>query len=295
MVSFEANQAQRRADRRLRVGVARHLRLALSSLSDGRVFLRRAKVGCVGDSITAGSHSTGGDYSNMTYPAQMQRFFDSASPGGYEVTNLGASGATMLRKSDDTYWKRDQYNQFVNGTWDVVVIMLGTNDAKDVGDHHGHHVGPDNWHHDCGKALAEKGSLEGCSYASDYAHFLSLAAKQGPGGGAPKIFVAVPPPLMKASFDGMNQTVINTLYPVLIPLIAKASPVPLSGPPINVFECLGGVPGWKSLFPGDGCAVDTGQRWPPCANFCDEQSCNQVHPNDVGYSALARCIMKAIA
>ena len=146
MVSFEANQAQRRADRRLRVGVARHLRLALSSLSDGRVFPRRAKVGCVGDSITAGSHSTGGDYSNMTYPAQMQRFFDSASPGGYEVTNLGASGATMLRKSDDTYWKRDQYNQFVNGTWDVVVIMLGTNDAKDVGDHHGHHVGPDNWH-----------------------------------------------------------------------------------------------------------------------------------------------------
>ena len=37
----------------------------------------------------------------------------------------------MQKGADSPYWNRTQFEQFVNGTWDIVVIMLGTNDAKD--------------------------------------------------------------------------------------------------------------------------------------------------------------------
>ena len=42
------------------------------------------KIGCIGDSITAGAHSSG---PTMTYPAQLQSMLD---PTKYAVTNLGA-------------------------------------------------------------------------------------------------------------------------------------------------------------------------------------------------------------
>ena len=41
---------------------------------------------------------------------------------------------------------RPQYAALLAGKpWDIVTIMLGTNDAKDSGD-----GGPNNWHHNCG-------------------------------------------------------------------------------------------------------------------------------------------------
>jgi hypothetical protein len=60
------------------------------------------KVGCVGDSITAGAHSSG---PTETYPAQLQAMLDSSK---YAVTNLGACGSTMQKGADSPYWKRPQ-------------------------------------------------------------------------------------------------------------------------------------------------------------------------------------------
>ena len=40
-------------------------------------------IGCVGDSITAGVHSSGG---NHTYPGQLQILLDAQYPGKYKVT-----------------------------------------------------------------------------------------------------------------------------------------------------------------------------------------------------------------
>ena len=57
------------------------------------------KVACVGDSITAGAHSSGG---NHTYPAQLQMLLGD----GYVVTNLGACGSTMTKHGDSPYWQR---------------------------------------------------------------------------------------------------------------------------------------------------------------------------------------------
>ena len=51
------------------------------------------QVGTIGDSITAGVHSTGG---NHTYPGQLQIMLDTAYPNKYQVTNLGACGSTMV-------------------------------------------------------------------------------------------------------------------------------------------------------------------------------------------------------
>ena len=44
-------------------------------------------IGCVGDSITAGVHSSG---PTMTYPAQLQALLSDQ----YVVTNMGACGST---------------------------------------------------------------------------------------------------------------------------------------------------------------------------------------------------------
>lgn len=49
------------------------------------------KIACVGDSITAGAHSSGPTH---TYPAVLQSMLD---PAAYAVTNLGACGSTMQK------------------------------------------------------------------------------------------------------------------------------------------------------------------------------------------------------
>ena len=47
----------------------------------------------MGDSITAGAHSSG---NAMTYPSQLQAMLD---PAKYAVTNLGACGSTMQKNA----------------------------------------------------------------------------------------------------------------------------------------------------------------------------------------------------
>ena len=161
------------------------------------------RIACVGDSITAGVCSTGG---NATYPAQLQLMLDAAhGPGAYSVTNLGACGSTMLKGGDSPYWERPQFDAFVNATWDVVIVMLGTNDAKDPGD-----GGPDNWQHDCGGASHT--TLDGCQYASDYADMIALTRTLGRDAQTPpRVFVNAPPPLMMSGAIGANQMVIAGL------------------------------------------------------------------------------------
>ena len=62
------------------------------------------KIACVGDSITAGVHSSGGIH---PYPQQLQLLLDMAhGKDAYSVTNLGACGSTMLKISNSPYWKR---------------------------------------------------------------------------------------------------------------------------------------------------------------------------------------------
>eukprot|EP01006_Ploeotia_vitrea_P030614 TRINITY_DN62986_c0_g1_i2.p1 TRINITY_DN62986_c0_g1~~TRINITY_DN62986_c0_g1_i2.p1 ORF type:complete len:251 (+),score=26.62 TRINITY_DN62986_c0_g1_i2:154-906(+) len=226
----------------------------------------------VGDSITAGVHSSGG---NTTYPAQLGILLGNK----YKVTNLGACGSTMMKHSNRPYWKRPQYKTLVRHKWDIIIIMLGTNDAKDKGHH-----GPPNWPHDCTGPRA----LD-CAYARDYADMIKVVRSLGRTPKPPKIYLAIPPPLMKDGAYGMNGTVINDVFPILIPQINSANHVP--NKPIDIFDAMGGKD--KAHFPPGGCTLEN-SHVADCRYFCDHQSCDQCHPDDVGYHAMAVAMKKGM-
>lgn len=105
---------------------------------------------------------------------------------------------------------------------------------------------------------------------------------------APEIHIMVPPPLMLNGAYNMNETIINTVLPRLMPLISEANAGVVTSL-IDVFSGFGGVADWESEFPTPGgCELDS--SWAPCAWYCDEQSCDQCHPNDVGCAYLAQVV-----
>jgi lysophospholipase L1-like esterase len=90
-------------------------------------------VVCVGDSITEGVGVT--NRSVDSYPAQLQKLLGD----GYKVVNCGKSKATALDTSSKyhntngiPYRTTTQYTAGLRAEPDVVLIMLGTNDAKHV-------------------------------------------------------------------------------------------------------------------------------------------------------------------
>ena len=90
-------------------------------------------IACVGDSITEGVGSS--NSSLYSYPAQLQKLLGD----GYKVINCGKSKATALG-SYSKYWNTNgiyynttaQYKGALASSPDIVLIMLGTNDAKHV-------------------------------------------------------------------------------------------------------------------------------------------------------------------
>ena len=304
------------------------------------------KIGTIGDSITAGACSSGG---NHTYPAQLQIMLDTEYGAGvYAVTNLGACGSTMQKapNGDSPYWQRPQYTTLTQNKWDILVILLGTNDAKDpidggpnkrvhsrrararvralrrataaparrrVASQYGRccwrlHCPtwltarprasaatdsttcgplttpsfplspPCSWH--CGIGEID---MNNCPYVTDYLSMIARAQTLGTTPGTPPtIYAMIPVPLMQHGSIGANQTVINSVYPTLIPLIAAKAG--LKTVPINNFAGMGGVSNWPAVFP-NGCADPS--PWPACPWWCDAQHCDQCHPNDDGYHHLA--------
>jgi lysophospholipase L1-like esterase len=74
------------------------------------------RVACVGDSITAKSG----------YPQKLQALLGS----NYTVANFGASGSTISCNSQLPYLYHIQFKRAVDFNPDIVLIMLGTNDAN---------------------------------------------------------------------------------------------------------------------------------------------------------------------
>merc|ERR550514_1479150 len=100
----------------------------------------------------------------------------------------------MMKGADSPYWKRPQHKALTGAKWDIIIIMLGTNDAKDAGSH-----GPHNWPHTCGGAGAHD-----CAFAQDYKAMIDLVKTLGTTPQGPKIYTAIPPPLMAPAY-GVNQ------------------------------------------------------------------------------------------
>lgn len=84
------------------------------------------RIGCIGDSITAGVGSTDSNY--FAYPAQLARYLWKDAL----VINYGNSGKTMRNDLADAYNKTNEYRACLDnaGHLDIITIMLGTNDSN---------------------------------------------------------------------------------------------------------------------------------------------------------------------
>lgn len=84
------------------------------------------RISCVGDSITYGYTSS--SQVTQSYPAQLQKLLGD----GYQVSNFGMNSTTMLKNGNRPYWNQKVYTDSMNSSPDIVILMLGTNDSKDV-------------------------------------------------------------------------------------------------------------------------------------------------------------------
>jgi len=157
-------------------------------------------VSCVGDSITVAD-------GNECYPNQLAKLLGP----GYNVTNRGVSGHTMLNSGlcasgpggswrrpclpassiskypctgNCSYWATPEFQATLDASPDIITIMLGTNDAK-----YCNWYGPPNGHP----------SGAGTQFAADYVKMVKLF-KALPS--KPKVFVVLPPRYLNVPRQG---------------------------------------------------------------------------------------------
>lgn len=90
--------------------------LAFGSFNHTRYSYTPIRVACVGDSITEGSG----------YPDDLQKILGR----DYAVANFGVSGSTVQLHSDRPYVYQTAYRLAQMYNPEIIVIMLGTNDAR---------------------------------------------------------------------------------------------------------------------------------------------------------------------
>lgn len=172
-------------------------------------------ISCVGDSITAGG-----------WPQIMQQNLNTKyGVGAYSVINFGECGSTMQRHADSPYDQRPSWPKVLNTSSDIVVIMLGTNDAKDLSD-----GGPPNWENNGVTAQVRRRQGQAGGEERPSRRDLRLLVLVGgvcrglrvdgrPASATPSrpdIYVTKPCPNYKPGVYGMNHTVINYVFPVIL-------------------------------------------------------------------------------
>lgn len=93
-------------------------------------------VACVGDSITEGHSSS--NPSRYSYPAQLQKLLGQ----GFKVVNCGKSSSYVTSPDSEYNAKKDkpqlwypntaEYKKLMESEADIVIVMLGTNDARNM-------------------------------------------------------------------------------------------------------------------------------------------------------------------
>jgi len=213
-------------------------------------------IACVGDSITEGYLSTNG--------ADYPRLLQSMLGADYKVSNFGASGRTMLKKADEPYWTTGPLKQVLASKPGIVLLMLGTNDAK-------FH----NW-----------GPLHG-SFPTDYKAMIDQFSALIP---KPIIYLMTPPPLYRNDAYGMNQTVINSVFPgdgpAGVRMLAKSSGLPA---PIDLFSL------WQEHCPVvGGTAGHAPNNTDVTCDWIAKGGTDACHPSNDGYGHLAAAIKARI-
>jgi alpha-L-fucosidase 2 len=90
--------------------------------SQQKIAAQVIRVACVGDSIT--------EWTN--YPEELQKMLGD----NYVVGNFGVAGSAVTKDSDMPYMNQSAFQEAIDFQPDVVIIMLGTNDAKDFNYRH---------------------------------------------------------------------------------------------------------------------------------------------------------------
>lgn len=140
------------------------------------------RVACVGDSITFGAGLA--EPQRQSYPAVLQNLLS----GRARVANFGVSGATALKRGTLPYWETEEYKAALEFDPDVVIIVLGTNDA------------------------AFENRNERHAFESDLRD-LGRSFARGPD--RPKIFLGLPPPCFGWLFSYRERTLSKELRPAI--------------------------------------------------------------------------------
>lgn len=85
---------------------------------------KKIKIACVGDSITNGHGAN--NLEKESYPAKLQELLGN----NFIVENYGVNAMTVVNSTQTPYTKTEKYSMSLESNADVVILMLGTNDAK---------------------------------------------------------------------------------------------------------------------------------------------------------------------
>jgi acyl-CoA thioesterase I len=171
----------------------------LACVANGQI-----RVACIGNSITFGH----GLKKEETYPSQLQTSLGT----DWLVGNFGVSGRTLLSKGDFPYVKERAFADAKAFAPDVVIIKLGTNDAK-----------PQNW-----------------KFANEFVDDYTLLIKEFQSlPSHPTVMICLPVPAYGTNFR-INDTVVNDRITRLVKEVAEKNEVML----IDLFGPLSGHPEW---------------------------------------------------
>lgn len=211
------------------------------------------KIACLGDSITWGQGSS--SIWTKSYPMLLK-----ASLGkGYWVGNYGLQSATCMRAGDVPYADSKEYKAAQAVMADIIIIMLGTNDAKVA-----------NWDEDM--------------YREDLRLMINTALNSS---STKSVFVAMPPPLYEDGKYGIQEQVVNLNFcgdpvgeGIIGTLIHEINSPKLHM--VDVFSALGGLNLSHPEF-----FFDSNQKEDYGGN-------DGVHPNNAGHHAIFETMYDAL-
>jgi acyl-CoA thioesterase I len=215
-------------------------------------------ISLVGDSLTWGLGSSNRHFTS--YPAILKGM------GGfkdvYEVLEFGDNGKTALKSTGEhSYWNTTAFQNSLKSNPAIVVIQLGTNDAK-------------------------KNMWNETEFRNDYVDlirtFQRLPTK-------PALYICIPPPLYSGfPAYGVQPHVMHEVLPAIIPEIAAAANT-LGGSefkPVKVIDVFSALGGATTNFT-EAYLVD---RRTPMGKWPNDR----CHLSDAGYKRMAETVAKAI-
>lgn len=166
------------------------------------------RVACVGDSITEGTGLA--DPNSDSYPSQLAGLLGE----GWDVQNFGKKSATLIKSGSLPYWNTAQFVPSHDYNPDIVVIMLGTNDAK-----------PGNW-------------ANNSQFIPDYSELINSYKNLS---SEPTVYIAYPPPVYGTVAGITDARIKNEVIPKITEVAA------ING--VSVIDIYSALSNKKELFP----------------------------------------------